>query len=281
MKKIALIAFLLAVCVAAGRAQESRQDISISGTGSLSRSSPRPPTFRCTRTTAYGALASYRFMLTPSSAVEANYGITYQNKIHYVISNTNNYIVHDPHPGDLGRLRALLQLPQIQSVCRGRPGGIDLPAHPQLRHHHAGRKAADRASAASTEPASPTRSAPASTFAPSIADWSPRCRPSAIHSSTPTSGTTSTTPPSAWLITFSAMSMRFRNPIEPWVPQVPRIWGPGKARNHQDHGTRAARAQRTTKGTGGSLSPFRFSYCINRLKPALYLSTSLYSRSSR
>jgi outer membrane immunogenic protein len=32
MKKIALIAFLLAVSVAAGRAQESRQDISISGT---------------------------------------------------------------------------------------------------------------------------------------------------------------------------------------------------------------------------------------------------------
>jgi hypothetical protein len=33
MKKIAIIAFLLAVGVAAGRAQESRQDISISGTG--------------------------------------------------------------------------------------------------------------------------------------------------------------------------------------------------------------------------------------------------------
>ena len=32
MKKIASIAFLLAVCVAAGRAQESRQDISLSGT---------------------------------------------------------------------------------------------------------------------------------------------------------------------------------------------------------------------------------------------------------
>jgi hypothetical protein len=41
-------------------------------------------------TTAYGALASYRFMLTPSSALEANYGITYQNKIHYY-ANPNNY----------------------------------------------------------------------------------------------------------------------------------------------------------------------------------------------
>jgi len=33
MKKIALLVFLLAVSVAAGRAQESRQDISLSGTG--------------------------------------------------------------------------------------------------------------------------------------------------------------------------------------------------------------------------------------------------------
>jgi hypothetical protein len=43
--------------------------------------------------TAEGALVSYRFMLTPSMALEANYGITYQNKIHYLISNTNNYVV--------------------------------------------------------------------------------------------------------------------------------------------------------------------------------------------
>jgi hypothetical protein len=28
-------------------------------------------------------MVSYRFMLTPSSAVEANYGITYQNKINF------------------------------------------------------------------------------------------------------------------------------------------------------------------------------------------------------
>ena len=28
-------------------------------------------------------MVSYRFMLTPTSAIEANYGITYQNKITY------------------------------------------------------------------------------------------------------------------------------------------------------------------------------------------------------
>ena len=56
----------------------------------------------------YGALLSYRFMLTPSSALEANYGITYQNKIHYLISNPNNYTVNDAYPGDFVRLRAQL-----------------------------------------------------------------------------------------------------------------------------------------------------------------------------
>jgi outer membrane immunogenic protein len=34
-------------------------------------------------TPAYGGLVSYRFMLTPSNALEASYGITYQNKITY------------------------------------------------------------------------------------------------------------------------------------------------------------------------------------------------------
>jgi hypothetical protein len=93
MKKIALFAFLLAVCVAAGRAQESRQDISISGTGIIEPFIASSTDVQVHSNYALGALASYRFMLTPSSAVEANYSITYQNKINYVISNTNRYQV--------------------------------------------------------------------------------------------------------------------------------------------------------------------------------------------
>jgi outer membrane immunogenic protein len=83
MKKIALIAFLLAVCVAAGRAQESRQDISLSGTGLIEPFIASSTNVYVHSNTSYGALASYRFMMTPSSAVEANYGMTYQNKITY------------------------------------------------------------------------------------------------------------------------------------------------------------------------------------------------------
>lgn len=86
MKKIALIAFLLFVCAAAGRAQESRQDISLSGTGLIEPFMASSTDVQVHSTTAYGALLSYRFMLTPSSALEANYGITYQNKINYYVN---------------------------------------------------------------------------------------------------------------------------------------------------------------------------------------------------
>jgi opacity protein-like surface antigen len=83
MKKIAIIAFLLTVCVAAGRAQESRQDISLSGTGLIEPHVSSSKDVYVGADRAFGALASYRFMLTPSNAIEANYGITYQNKIHF------------------------------------------------------------------------------------------------------------------------------------------------------------------------------------------------------
>jgi outer membrane immunogenic protein len=93
MKKIALIAFLLTVCVAAGRTQESRQDISLSGTALVEPFMASSTNVQVSANRAFGAMVSYRFMLTPSSALEANYGMTYQNTIRYVISNTNNYLV--------------------------------------------------------------------------------------------------------------------------------------------------------------------------------------------
>jgi outer membrane immunogenic protein len=94
MKKIALFAILLAVCASAGWAQESRQDISLSGSGLIEPFSASQTDVQVHSNTAYGALLSYRFMLTPSSALEANYGITYQNSISYLISNTNHYLVN-------------------------------------------------------------------------------------------------------------------------------------------------------------------------------------------
>lgn len=87
MKKIASLVFLLAVCVAAGRAQESRQDISISAFGLIEPFIASSTDVQVSSNYALGALASYRFMLTPSSALEANYGITYQNTIRYHAPN--------------------------------------------------------------------------------------------------------------------------------------------------------------------------------------------------
>lgn len=94
MKKIAFIAFLLAVGTAAGYAQESRQDISISGTGIVEPFRESSTDVQVSANRGFGALASYRFMLTPTSALEANYQVTYQNTIHYVISNTNHYLIN-------------------------------------------------------------------------------------------------------------------------------------------------------------------------------------------
>jgi len=92
MKKIAIIAFLLVGCAAALRAQESRQDISISGTAIVEPFIASQTDVQVHSNYALGALASYRFMLTPSSALEANYGITYQNTIKFVLPQFPNGI---------------------------------------------------------------------------------------------------------------------------------------------------------------------------------------------
>jgi opacity protein-like surface antigen len=90
MKKIAFLVAFLAACAAMGRAQESRQDISLSGFALIEPFMSSSTTVEVNSTPAYGALVSYRFMLTPSSALEANYGVTYQNSIGYYV-NPNHY----------------------------------------------------------------------------------------------------------------------------------------------------------------------------------------------
>ena len=89
MKKIVLVVFLLAVCAATGRTQESRQDISVSGVGMIFPFVASSTNVQVHSNYALGGLVSYRFMLTPNSAVEANYGITYQNTFRFVVGNTN------------------------------------------------------------------------------------------------------------------------------------------------------------------------------------------------
>lgn len=89
MKKIVFLLFLLAISAAAGRAQESRQDISISGFGIIEPFMASSTDVQVHSNTGYGAELGYRFMLTPTSALEVNYGIDYQNVMRYIVSNTN------------------------------------------------------------------------------------------------------------------------------------------------------------------------------------------------
>jgi opacity protein-like surface antigen len=86
MKKIVFALFLLAVCTVAGKAQESRQDISISGLALVKPFIASSTNVQVHSSAGYGALGSYRFMLTPNSALEANYGITYEDKYTYVVN---------------------------------------------------------------------------------------------------------------------------------------------------------------------------------------------------
>ncbi len=123
MKKIALIAFLLAFSVATGRAQESRQDVSISGIGLIEPFIASQTDVQVHANYALGALASYRFMVTPSIALEGNYGITYQNKIHYYV-NPNNYQVATRTQEMSGEIVKTFNFKKFNPFVEGGPAGF-------------------------------------------------------------------------------------------------------------------------------------------------------------
>lgn len=85
MKKIWLLLVLLPFLAAAGHAQESRQDVSVSGTA-LFFPFVEGNHVQQTATLGLGVLASYRYMLTPNSALEGNYQYL-QDTQKYVTSN--------------------------------------------------------------------------------------------------------------------------------------------------------------------------------------------------
>lgn len=91
MKKTILLGALLLSGTAAF-AQESRQDVSISGFG-LIGPVIHGNSVTLTPTTTGGGLASYRFLLTPRSALEANYSFAqYTNYYQYGGNLTRNPI---------------------------------------------------------------------------------------------------------------------------------------------------------------------------------------------
>jgi outer membrane immunogenic protein len=72
MKKTMLLGVLM-LSAAAGYAQESRQDVSFSGTGIFGPTVHGAANVQQNMTGALGLLLSYRYMVTPRSALELNY----------------------------------------------------------------------------------------------------------------------------------------------------------------------------------------------------------------
>ena len=92
MKKIVLLLFVLSITTVASFAQESRQDVSVSGSAMFSPTKIANAVNQ-SATIGYGGLASYRFMLTPHSALEANY--QYLQRIDTYVNSFNTFKVHE------------------------------------------------------------------------------------------------------------------------------------------------------------------------------------------
>ena len=93
MKKMILLGALMVCTAAVGHAQESRQDASVSFIGVWAPEVYGEVVHPMTTTTTGGLLASYRFMLTPRNAVEANYTFA-QDSIKYNSITFPNGAVH-------------------------------------------------------------------------------------------------------------------------------------------------------------------------------------------
>jgi opacity protein-like surface antigen len=92
MKKTIVLLGALILSAAAGYAQESRQDVSISATGNFAPVITGNSVQKSTSMTL-GFLASYRYMLTPRSALELNYGYA-QNTQYYRVFGVSEGGIH-------------------------------------------------------------------------------------------------------------------------------------------------------------------------------------------
>ncbi|HEV2618515.1 MAG TPA: outer membrane beta-barrel protein [Acidobacteriaceae bacterium] len=93
MKKTMLLGVLM-LSAAAGYAQESRQDVSFSGAGVFGPTIHSATGVVQSSTGALGLLLSYRYMLTPKSALELNYGFAQNNQKYALNSAIDNYRIH-------------------------------------------------------------------------------------------------------------------------------------------------------------------------------------------
>ena len=86
MKKTILLGAAL-LTAAAACAQESRQDVSVSGIGLIAPNVQGNTNVHLRPTTTGGVLISYRYLLTPRSGLEANY--SFAQNTNYFLANNN------------------------------------------------------------------------------------------------------------------------------------------------------------------------------------------------
>ncbi len=121
MKKSLLLLLLLPLMAVVGFAQESRMDVSVSGTALI------PPfvagnAVQLHATTGIGVLASYRYLLTPHSGLELNY--QYAQQVQHYINPTNNVLVHDRFQEISGAYVYNFTYKNFNPFLEGGPGGF-------------------------------------------------------------------------------------------------------------------------------------------------------------
>src|SRR5579875_326364 len=92
MKKSQLLFLLLPLLAVPAFAQESRQDISLSGS-MINAPFASGNAVQLHATPGYGGLLSYRYLLTPHGGLELNFQYA-QNQQHFVIPS-GSYHIHD------------------------------------------------------------------------------------------------------------------------------------------------------------------------------------------
>jgi outer membrane immunogenic protein len=123
MKKMMLLGVLM-VSAAAGYGQESRQDVSFSGTGFFGPQ-VNANGVQLNSTGSLGLLTSYRYMLTPHSALEVNYGFT-QNQQKYIVSfnGVNGQRIHSREQELSGAYVYSLNFKRFSPFLEAGPGAI-------------------------------------------------------------------------------------------------------------------------------------------------------------
>jgi opacity protein-like surface antigen len=122
MKKTMLLVGALMLSAAAGYAQESRQDVSVSGTASFAPQITGNSVQKNTSMTL-GLLVSYRYLLTPRSGLELNYGYQ-QNTQYYQVFGKKQGGIHTLQSEISGAYVFNLNFRNFNPFFEGGPGVI-------------------------------------------------------------------------------------------------------------------------------------------------------------